>query len=280
MESYILVADFFMKNFSRFKSLLAIFPAVYFAFFAYAEKEKTFQKRATRIIGSSYSQSSQSFSSEYLLGKFIPASHPDFSIIPEKYSTKKDLYLRKEVLAAFQQMHAKAAKEGILLKVVSATRNFSDQRKIWEKKWNGQTLVSGKNLALTVRNPVDRAKIIMKYSAMPGTSRHHWGTDIDINSVSPSYFETQKGKKEYQWLVEHAATYGFCQVYSEKGASRSSGYEVEKWHWSYMPTTKKLLQEYQTQISETDISGFLGAETAKKMKVVETYVLAINSNCN
>ncbi|WP_298146440.1 M15 family metallopeptidase [Flavobacterium sp.] len=269
-----------MKNLNSQKSVLALLPAIYFAFFSYAEKEKTFQKRATRIIGSSYSQSSQSFSSEYLLGKFIPASHPDFSIIPEQYSTKKDLFLRREVLDAFQQMHAKAAQDGISLKIISATRNFSYQKKIWEKKWRGQTLVSGKNLAITVKNPVHRAKIIMKYSAMPGTSRHHWGTDIDINSVSPSYFETQKGKKEYQWLVKHAATYGFCQVYNEKGASRSSGYEVEKWHWSYLPTARKLLQEYKTKITEKNISGFLGAETAKQLHVVENYVLAINSNCD
>lgn len=267
-----------MKNLNRQKSVLVLLPVIYFAFFAYAEKEKNFQKRATRIIGSSYSPSS--FSIEYLLGKFIPASHPDFSIIPEQYSTKKDLFLRREVLDAFQQMHTKAAQEGISLKIISATRNFTYQKKIWEKKWRGQTLVSGKNLAITVKNPVHRAKIIMKYSAMPGTSRHHWGTDIDINSVSPSYFETQKGKKEYQWLVKHAATYGFCQVYNEKGANRSSGYEVEKWHWSYLPTARKLLQEYKTKITEKNISGFLGAETAKQLNVVENYVLAINSNCD
>ena len=30
---------------------------------------------------------------------------------------------------------------------------------------------------------------------MPGTSRHHWGTDIDFNSVDPAYFKTATGIK-------------------------------------------------------------------------------------
>ena len=30
----------------------------------------------------------------------------------------------------------------------------------------------------------------MNYSAMPTASRHHWGTDVDINSVDPEDFET------------------------------------------------------------------------------------------
>ncbi|MFM9004881.1 MAG: D-alanyl-D-alanine carboxypeptidase family protein [Flavobacteriales bacterium] len=43
----------------------------------------------------------------------------------------------------------------------------------------------------------------MKFSSMPGTSRHHWGTDIDLNSVEPSYFLSGKGLLIYQWLSAH-----------------------------------------------------------------------------
>ena len=57
---------------------------------------------------------------------------------------------------------------------------------------------------------------------MPATSRHHWGTDMDINSVEDDYFKDGKGKKVYRWLVENASKYGFCQVYSDKKSSKRS----------------------------------------------------------
>lgn len=38
----------------------------------------------------------------------------------------------------------------------------------------------------------------------------HWGTDVDINSVDPSYFTVEPGLSEYKWLVNNAAQFGFC----------------------------------------------------------------------
>jgi len=45
---------------------------------------------------------------------------------------------------------------------------------------------------------------------MPTASRHHWGTDVDINSVDPDYFMNGTGLKEYEWLKKNAYKYGFC----------------------------------------------------------------------
>ena len=56
------------------------------------------------------------------------------------------------------------------------------------------------------------AKTILLYSSMPTTSRHHWGTDMDINSLENSYFASGQGLKEYTWLKKNAAKFGFCQV--------------------------------------------------------------------
>ena len=48
---------------------------------------------------------------------------------------------------------------------------------------------------------ISAVKEIMKYSSMPSTSRHHWGTDIDLNSLENSYFEKGEGKKySIGWL--------------------------------------------------------------------------------
>ena len=51
---------------------------------------------------------------------------------------------------------------------------------------------------------------------MPSTSRHHWGTDIDLNSLNNSYFSSGKGLKEYDWLTTNANHYGFYQVYTDE----------------------------------------------------------------
>ena len=100
---------------------------------------------------------------------------------------------------------------------------------------------------------------------MPTTSRHHWGTDIDLNSLSNSYFEQGKGKKEYEWLIENANKYGFYQVYTSKENGRT-GYNLEKWHWSYLPLASEYLKFYNANITYKDISGFKGSEYSEENK--------------
>ena len=64
----------------------------------------------------------------------------------------------------------------------------------------------------------------------------------------------------YGWLQTHAATYGFCQVYTEQGEERPEGYQEEKWHWSYMPLAHQFLRQYNEKVRDDD----LGDSTAEK----------------
>lgn len=219
------------------------------------------------------------YSAEYLLGKFNPKTDTSFALIPMKYCSKEGMYLRKETIAAFVKMYDAAKKEGVNLKIISATRNFNDQKSIWEAKWNGSRLVNGKNLSQTIKDPVERAKTILRYSSMPGTSRHHWGTDMDLNSLENAYFTTSEGKKTYQWLKKNAADFGFCQPYSVKNETRPNGYEEEKWHWSYSPLSAEILKAYSQKINTENITGFIGSETAVKLNIIEHYVKGINPEC-
>lgn len=114
---------------------------------------------------------------------------------------------------------------------------------------------------------------------MPGSSRHHWGTDIDLNDLNPAYFESGHGKKIHDWLSTHAHTYGFCQPYSPKNASRPYGYNEEQWHWSYVPIARQLTDLAKANLKNALIKGFAGAETAATIQVVEKYVLGINPDC-
>lgn len=203
---------------------------------------------------------------KYLMGKFLPKNDTNFILIPSKYSSKADAYMRKEAYYDFIQMHAAAAKEGIALTIVSATRNFDAQKGIWEGKWARDRY---KTLPDT-----SKSRDILLFSSMPGTSRHHWGTDIDLNSVSPEFFKSGQGKKIYDWLHLNAPRFGYYQTYTNKSSGRT-GYEEEAWHWTYLPISQELLNKYVGLIRYDDFQGFKGAQTAEELDVIRYYVQGI-----
>lgn len=205
----------------------------------------------------------------YLLGKFDPAKHPDFVSVGKPYTDKPNMMLRKEAFDAFKNMWESAQKAGITLKIISSTRTFVQQKGIWEEKWG--------RFAAQAPAPKDRALKILEYSSMPGSSRHHWGTDIDLNDLNNPAFEAGgKHEKVYQWLQAHAHEYGFCQPYT---AGRPSGYHEEKWHWSFSALSKPFLAQYKSKVTDTDIQGFLGSNLAPEIGAVAHYVLGINEAC-
>lgn len=215
----------------------------------------------------------------YLIGKFDQTQREDFTLIPVNYTTNGTaMYLRKETMNAFLDMETKAQQDGIMLRIASATRNFEYQKGLWNNKWSGVRIVEGKNLSVSLPNGYERFKKILEYSAAPGTSRHHWGTDIDINAATPEYFETVTGQKVYEWLTANAPAFGFCQVYDLKDSDRPFGYHEEKWHWSYLPLARDFTKNYMRLIEEKDITGFMGDEYVPA-SLINEYVLGINPEC-
>lgn len=197
----------------------------------------------------------------YLLGQITPESDTLFVAVPRNKTRLRQEYIHRDVLEPFLEMHAAAAKEGINLDIISVTRPFREQQIIWETRWN-------RNI-----NPEDAAKEVLKYIAMPGTSRHHWGTDIDVIGTKLYIYETDWGKKAYKWMIDNANDFGFYQVYT---ADRETGYNEEKWHWTYFPVSKQYQIQYREKINYSNIVGFPGWETAEKLNVIDNYVFGIN----
>lgn len=75
----------------------------------------------------------------------------------------------------------------------------------------------------------------MEYSTIPGTSRHHWGTDIDIIDANQPYkgdpLESDKfhGDGPFcalkEWMDLHANTFGFYLVYTDNDKRTGFYYE-------------------------------------------------------
>jgi len=216
---------------------------------------------------------------DFIMGKFNPAVEADFIEVPAKYASRKGMYMQRAAYDAFVKMADAAKEEDISLQVISAARNFFRQKSIWEAKWNGQTKVGGKDLSKSLPVAKSRALKILEFSSMPGTSRHHWGTDIDINNLNNSYFNKGRGQKEYEWLQKNAAKFGYCQPYSPIDEARPNGYFEEKWHWSYMPLSQPLTDAAEARLRNEMITGFDGSETAPEIDVVRNFVLGINQSC-
>ncbi len=203
----------------------------------------------------------------YIKGKFTPAKSKDFVKIAPKYGDKT-MYLLKDAYAAFEKMATAAAKEGVRLRLISATRTFDDQKEIWENKW--------KKLATIPMTDSAKALKVMEFSAAPGASRHHWGTDVDLNNLDNHFFDLPEGKKIYEWMKLHAEEFGFGQPYT---AGRPTGYKEERWHWSYLPIAKKCAAFAAAHLTDADLQGFSGSASAPNLQIVKRYVLGINPAC-
>jgi len=240
------------------------------------------------------------YTNEYLLGRFDPKTHEGFALIDMKFCPTKDsLYMRREAYHAFLRMYEAAKLEGLELTILSSMRTYDIQKEIWEKKWtqgfteqeksdfislqhkkekpNPKNNANQKPNSNTVKDSSAffKAEIILQYTSMPGTSRHHWGSDIDIYSVEPEFFDYKEGSDIYNWLKMNASKYGFFQPYTPYNDKRKKGIREEKWHWSYKPISEVCLKKYLENIHYTNISGFIGSEYAKEIKIIEDYVKSI-----
>jgi len=207
----------------------------------------------------------------YLTGKFNPAKHPAFVRVPERYANRKGHYLRQEAFDAYKKMYEAARKENISLVIRSASRNFDYQKRIWNRKW--------KDKRNSIPDSKKRVLNILQYSSMPGTSRHHWGTEVDLNSFNNQWFTYGKGLKLFNWMTNNAHKYGFHRPYTAKNKDRLTGYNEEKWHWSYTPLSKLMLADANGLITDDKISGFSGSQHAKTLSIVKNYIFGIHPSC-
>ena len=161
----------------------------------------------------------------------------------EIVKSSKNYTLAPQVAKAFKAMKAEAKKENIELKIVSSFRSYNAQKRIWNRKYK---LFTSRGLT----GPEAVAKII-EYSTLPGTSRHHWGTDIDIIEGSKNikgdilneiHFNNGAYQKLRQWLENNAHCFGFDIVYTKD--SLRKGFLYEPWHYSYTPLSIKYLKTY------------------------------------
>ncbi len=207
-------------------------------------------------------------SKDFLMGRHNFTRDTSFVRVSKQFA-KNTVYLKKETYKAFLKMQQAAFQSGISLSIISGTRSFNDQRYKWELKWHANEFTN-------IKNTKQKAIKLLRWWSMPSTSRHHWGTDIDLNNMEVAYYQTKEGKKLYSWLAKNASKFGFQQPFN---ANRVNGYQEEKWHWSYVPLSINYLRAYVKQVSNADINGFLGFQAAKDLDLIKNWILAVNPSC-
>ncbi len=156
--------------------------------------------------------------------------------------------LHREAAPAFLAMRAAAAQAGIDLEPVSSWRDFDAQVRIWNDKYRGRRRLFDRNGSELVHAELDERAIvaaILAWSAAPGASRHHWGTEIDVidrAAVAPAtrvrllpeeYFPGGPFAALSLWLDRNMARFGFFRPYrTDRG-----GVAPEPWHLSYAPVS-------------------------------------------
>jgi LAS superfamily LD-carboxypeptidase LdcB len=154
--------------------------------------------------------------------------------------------LHVQVRTPFLRLRAAASRAGFDLVPQSSYRDFDRQLRIWNAKFNGEAAVndlSGRPVETLALTPAQRIDAILVWSALPGASRHHWGTDIDLidRAAIPPGYQVQLVAEEFvpsgpfgplsAWLEANAARFGFFRPY--RGVL--SGVQAEAWHFSFAP---------------------------------------------
>lgn len=202
------------------------------------------------------------------------SAHIDTSVFPSG--------LHYRAVAAFSRLQLAAARAGYELAIASSFRDFDRQLLIWNEKAAGIRPIygdDGQPVEVQQLSPWELAQAILRWSALPGTSRHHWGTDLDVydRAAVPETYRVQLSPAEvsdggpfapmHDWLdeqMEKDLGEGFFRPYDcDRG-----GIAPERWHLSYAPVAA----EFQQQLSAAKLAEFLGRQNLALKEAVLAHI--------
>lgn len=174
--------------------------------------------------------------------------------------------LHAHVVTPFLNLRRAAERDGIDLVPMSSFRDFARQMAIWNGKFNGERPLydaMGTLIDAGALTPAERVDAILLWSALPGASRHHWGTDLDLvdRSAPAAGYQIKLTRAEFapggpfarldQWLEAHAARFGFFRPF--RGVC--SGVQPEPWHLSFAPIAEQARHSLSPAVLTAAIAG-------------------------
>jgi LAS superfamily LD-carboxypeptidase LdcB len=145
---------------------------------------------------------------------------------------------------------------------------------------------------------IDHAKLnesalidaILIWSALPGASRHHWGSDFDVLDASvlqpgeraelvpQEYAPGGRFERLNGWLDSNMGRFGFFRPY----ATWQGGVRPEPWHLSHAEVSVPALQVLSLEVLQEAIEAadMPGKQTvlARLPELYQRYVLAVDQS--
>lgn len=200
--------------------------------------------------------------------------------------------LHYEAATSFLAMRDAAARAGIDLVPRSSFRDFDTQLAIWNRKWAGERPLYDRQGAVLERQRLADTQVIdaiLCWSAIPGGSRHHWGSDVDVIDAAsvPVGYTVELLPAEYapdgmfgrlsSWLDENMQRFGFFRPYrTDRG-----GVSPEPWHLSYAPVALPALESLSlsTLRQVLDASAIAGKPhvLARLPEIYTRFLLAVDA---
>lgn len=178
--------------------------------------------------------------------------------------------IHKNSLKDLNDLIKDAEKSGIELTIASAFRNYERQKTIWNEKATGKRDILDKNGVVISYESLSKKELlysILRWSAIPGTSRHHWGTDFDIIDAIPlkeTDYKIQLTEEEtkpegifgklHQWLDKAITNNNSHNFYRPYDVDRG-GVSPEMWHISHYPTASRFEEIFSLELFTSIITN-------------------------
>ena len=179
---------------------------------------------------------------------------------------EREFQAHPEAWKALMKFFTAARDAGFDPHLVSSFRSFEQQKAIWQRKYRGERALlndRGEPLNFESMNEEEIILAIMRWSAVPGASRHHWGTDFDVVDFSGGKVEFELTPGEFEgsgpfanfgaWIENQmmkGLSHGFYRPYRED----LGGVGKEPWHLSFSPIALDLEQEYTIEVFEKNLA--------------------------
>jgi len=202
---------------------------------------------------------------------------------------QKEFLVHPDVSEDLLSLKTAADSAGFNLNIASGFRSFERQLSIWNRKMSGEMMLLDENSKpLNTEDLSEQQKVIsiLRWSALPGASRHHWGTDFDIfdRNALPDGCSLKLEPREYLqdhqypfycWLKENLADFGFFFPYQENG----SGVAFEPWHISHKNSAQSCLTELTLNVlaEQLEASPILAKECVQQslVKIYNQYIINV-----
>ena len=177
---------------------------------------------------------------------------------PDLVEFQPGYFVDRAIVDDLKSLSREASANGFELRLESAYRTFEKQLSIWNRKARGELPLLSE-MGERMERPKDEEELmyaILTWSALPGASRHHLGTDLDVVDANacPEGYEVQLTPDEctgmfgkfHEFLDAAFAAdgaFGFNRVF----VPGRGKIKPELWHIAHLPTSRRLLDSFSLE---------------------------------